>query len=88
MSAAANGTADLAFKIARLVEERGWNQEDFSRIANLNRHTVRQILSPDGQRRMRNATISGANGAKTCIRATWPIVAGRRVPRSVATKAG
>ena len=40
--------ADLANKIARLVEERGWNQEDFARISQLNRHTVRQILQKLG----------------------------------------
>ncbi len=50
-------TADLANKIARLVEERGWNQEEFARITRLNRHTVRQILH-SGDRRLRNATIS------------------------------
>ena len=33
--------AELALKIKRLVQERGWNQEDFARIADLNRHTVR-----------------------------------------------
>lgn len=50
--------ADLAGKIARLVEERGWNMEDFARIAGLNRHTVRQIMQPtDGERRLRNTTI-------------------------------
>jgi transcriptional regulator with XRE-family HTH domain len=48
----------LSLKIKRLVEERGWNQEEFARIARLNRHTVRQILIPGGQRRLRNATIS------------------------------
>ena len=48
----------LANKIARLVEERGWNQEEFSRITRLNRHTVRQILLPGEHRRLRNATIS------------------------------
>lgn len=47
----------LAGKIARLVQERGWNQEDFARIANLNRHTVRQILQHGEERRLRNATI-------------------------------
>jgi len=47
---------DLAAKIARLVEERGWNQEDFARITTLNRHTVRQILLGHG-RRPRNATV-------------------------------
>src|SRR5260370_10043163 len=49
--------ADLAAKSARLVEERGWNQEDFARFAGLNRQTVRQILLPAGDRRLRNATI-------------------------------
>lgn len=52
-----NANAELALKIKRLVEERGWNQEEFARIANLNRHTVRQILR-GGDRRLRNATIS------------------------------
>jgi len=50
--------SELAGKIARLVEERGWNQEDFSRSTQLNRQTVRQILSQNGQRRLRNATVS------------------------------
>jgi transcriptional regulator with XRE-family HTH domain len=50
--------ADLANKIARLVEERGWNQEDFARISQLNRHTVRQILHGGPKRRLRNATVS------------------------------
>jgi transcriptional regulator with XRE-family HTH domain len=47
----------LAAKISRLVQERGWNQEDFARIANLNRHTVRQILQQGENRRLRNATV-------------------------------
>jgi transcriptional regulator with XRE-family HTH domain len=50
--------AELAHKIARLVEERGWNQEDFARISKLNRHTVRQILLGGPKRRLRNATVS------------------------------
>ncbi|HKB00816.1 MAG TPA: helix-turn-helix transcriptional regulator [Gemmataceae bacterium] len=50
--------SDLAGKIARLVEERGWNQEDFARIANLNRHTVREIIKNGAGRRLRNATVS------------------------------
>lgn len=48
---------DLSTKIARLVEERGWNQEEFARIARLNRQTVRQILLVNGSRRLRNATV-------------------------------
>lgn len=51
-------SSDLARKIARLVEERGWNQEDFARIANLNRHTIREILKHGEGRRLRNATVS------------------------------
>src|SRR5438105_10803841 len=35
---------DLCPKIARLVEERGWNQEEFARFANLNRLTIRKIF--------------------------------------------
>ena len=50
-------TNDLAAKIARLVEERGWNQSDFARITNLNLQTIRQILVPTSDRRLRNATI-------------------------------
>jgi transcriptional regulator with XRE-family HTH domain len=48
---------ELALKIRRLVEERGWNQEEFARIARINRHTARQILLPGHQRKLRNATI-------------------------------
>jgi transcriptional regulator with XRE-family HTH domain len=49
--------AELALKIKRLVDERGWNQEEFARIARLNRHTVRQILAAS-ERRLRTSTIS------------------------------
>lgn len=55
MSATAPGDG-LAAKIARLVEERGWNQEDFARITKLNRQTVRQILLNHG-RKPHNATV-------------------------------
>jgi hypothetical protein len=48
---------DLSVKIKRLVEERGWNQDGFAKITRLNRHTVRQILIPGGERRLRNDTI-------------------------------
>ena len=48
----------LAGKIARLVEERGWNQEDFVRNTGLNRQTVRQILKHNDGRRLRNGTVS------------------------------
>jgi hypothetical protein len=50
--------SDVALKIARLVEERGWNQEDFARMAQLNRQTVREIVQTNGTRRLRNATVS------------------------------
>jgi transcriptional regulator with XRE-family HTH domain len=49
---------DVARKISKLVEEKGWNQEDFARISNLNRHTVRLILHGGQKRRLRNATVS------------------------------
>jgi hypothetical protein len=51
-------TNELAHKIARLVEERGWNREEFARIARLNRHTVRDILGPGASRNLRNSTVS------------------------------
>jgi hypothetical protein len=50
--------AELVLKVKRLVEERGWNPEEFARITRLNRHTVRQILGGGNQRRLRNSTIS------------------------------
>src|SRR5262245_44109581 len=49
--------AELVNKIARLVQERGWNQERFALNAGLNRQTARQILLPGGDRRLRNNTI-------------------------------
>jgi transcriptional regulator with XRE-family HTH domain len=48
----------LLDKIKRLVEERGLNQEEFARMTRLNRHTIRQILNSEGDRRLRNATIN------------------------------
>jgi hypothetical protein len=55
-----NSSLPLGTKIARLVQERGWNLEDFSRIANLNRQTVQKIMDPKTQdsRKLRNATVS------------------------------
>jgi transcriptional regulator with XRE-family HTH domain len=48
---------NLCAKIARLAEERGWNQEEFARQAGLNRLTIRSIvLGPE--RRLHNATVS------------------------------
>ena len=52
------GGGEVANKISRLMEERGWNQEDFARISNLNLHTVRHILNGGPNRRLRNATVS------------------------------
>src|SRR5262245_5377517 len=54
--------ADLIAKIARLVKERGWNQEDFARVAGLNRQTARQIMLAKS-RRLRNATIRACANA-------------------------
>ena len=67
---------ELSAKIAKLVAEKGWNQEDFARISNLNRHTVRQILQGGPKRNLRNATISQCAEALDLpvheLR-TWPI---------------
>src|SRR5262249_33581321 len=56
MTSTSHSAFELASKIARLVEERGWNQEDFARIANLNRNTVHTMLQRQN-RRLRNATV-------------------------------
>jgi transcriptional regulator with XRE-family HTH domain len=52
-----SNSVSLASRIARLVKERGWNQEEFARIAGLNRQTVRQIMM-EGSRTLRNSTVS------------------------------
>jgi transcriptional regulator with XRE-family HTH domain len=51
-----NQPLGLCAKIARLVEERGWNQEEFARQAGLHRLTVRHILLGP-ERRLHNATV-------------------------------
>ena len=56
------GATGLCGKIARLVEERGWNQDEFARQANLHRLTVRHILLGP-ERRLHNATVSACASA-------------------------
>ena len=46
----------LCAKIARLVQERGWNQEEFARSADLNRLTIRSIFQGPA-RKLHNATV-------------------------------
>lgn len=53
----ADDTAALV-KIVRLVAERGWSQEHFARLADLNRLTVRRLLQEPGAYRVRSATVS------------------------------
>jgi len=62
MKPANDNPAALTEKIARLVQERGWNQEEFARIARLNRLTVRHILQ-EGKRRLHNATVGACAAA-------------------------
>jgi transcriptional regulator with XRE-family HTH domain len=52
----------LGAKIARLVQERGWNQEEFARSAELNRLTVRSLFQGP-PRKLHNATV------RACARA-------------------
>jgi len=59
----APASPSLAEKIARLAEERGWNQEEFARRTGLNRHTGRKILLAGGPRKLHNATISACAAA-------------------------
>jgi transcriptional regulator with XRE-family HTH domain len=49
---------NLTGKITRLVEERGWNQQEFARAAGLNRHTARRILKAETDCPLRNGTVS------------------------------
>jgi len=51
-----NESIGLCAKIARLVQERGWNQEEFARLAGLNRLTVRNLFLGT-ERRLHNATV-------------------------------
>ena len=62
MKPAHDDPAALAGKIARLVQERGWNQEKFAREARVNRLTVRHILQ-EGKRRLHNATVAACAAA-------------------------
>ena len=82
MAKSALEVTDLANKIARLVEERGWNQEDFARISQLNRHTVRTILNSGANRRLRNATVSQCSEALgLTVNELRPLPLERLVPR-------
>ena len=58
----ANSDVPLCAKIARLVKERGWNQEAFARSAELNRLTIRGIFVGPA-RKLHNATV------RACARA-------------------
>jgi hypothetical protein len=49
---------ELVDKIARLVEQRGWNQNDFAREARLNRLTVRRIMLRQEGTQLRNSTVA------------------------------
>jgi transcriptional regulator with XRE-family HTH domain len=57
MNDAAIAADELRGKIARLVQERGWNQEEFARIAGVSRLTVRGLFQV-GSRRLHNATLA------------------------------
>src|SRR3954471_8946421 len=74
--------AELAAKIALLAQEKGWNQEDFANIAGLNRQTIRQILHPTGNRRLRNATIAAcAKALGLSVRELWEVPVERLLQR-------
>lgn len=69
------GANILCAKIARLVQERGWNQDEFARSAELNRLTVRHIFQ-GGRRRLHNATIAAcarALGLTVGELRDWPL---------------
>lgn len=83
----AESANELTAKIARLVEERGWNQEDFARIAGLNRQTAHQIQKL-GNRQLRNSTISAcARALGLTVSELRNLPLERLLPRMHATKA-
>lgn len=56
MSEISNSDLPLCEKIVRLAQERGWNQEQFARVADLNRLTIRGIFQGP-VRKLHNATV-------------------------------
>jgi len=50
--------AALVAKLARLIEERGWSQEELVRRTGLHRHTVRAIVYGQVKRKLRKDTIA------------------------------
>jgi len=71
----ADTSLGLCAKIARLVEERGWNQDEFARNADLHRLTVRNLFL-GSERRLHNATVGAcarALGVTVTELRTWPL---------------
>ena len=65
----------LCAKIARLVEERGWNLDEFARNAKLHRLTVRNLFL-GAERRLHNATVGAcarALGVTVTELRNWPL---------------
>lgn len=56
MSELSNSDLPLCERIVRLAQERGWNQEQFARAADLNRLTIRGIFQGP-VRKLHNATV-------------------------------
>src|SRR5438270_8616705 len=50
-------TLDVTAKIAALVKELGWTYEEFAKNAHINRHTARQIVQAQGDRKLHNSTL-------------------------------
>src|SRR5947209_4405257 len=50
-------TLDVTAKIAALVKELGWTYFEFAKNAEINRHTARQIVQAQGDRKLHNSTL-------------------------------
>jgi transcriptional regulator with XRE-family HTH domain len=50
-------TVDLTARIAALVKEKGWTYKEFADHATINRHTARQIVQAQGDRKLQNSTL-------------------------------
>lgn len=71
----------LCSRIARLVEERGWNQDEFARQSGLHRLTVRNIFA-DGSQRLHNATVNAcARSLGVSVRELHEVPLERLLPR-------
>src|SRR5438874_9341942 len=50
-------TVNATARVAALVKELGWTYDEFAEAAHINRHTARQIVQAQGDRKLQNSTL-------------------------------